>query len=418
MTQKTRAMESFKLNETLNTSSATTWIDNGTQNGTQAPTYFQEPFAVKVFQITLWSTIAFLGVIGNLLVCLMVLRRLRKTSMNFYLLSLAIADIGVLAIIYPVSVAKYVSPTRWLLGKAACLYMIPTEEIFFGSSIWSITAIAIERYRNIVGANRYQFWKRSRLRTMLAIMAVWTASFLVSSVPLYPLMVYDSTSRICFVNWPISSGRPVMLYTYYVALIVVWYVLPLAVIAFTYLRIKERVCTSDEFRDSMALDDNYDLTKKPPPTNRAPAKRIWKKSNKTKRILTPLVILFAVTMFPLNALRLWLLIDPSFAGSQYFHLVLGQIGLFVIINSSANPLVYYITSKEFKEAFKAILNSLRERKNIFEEFRHSRAWSWRSSRFTSTDENGEKPANVNTGNNNRISQIGLTTAAAQFESAM
>lgn len=412
MTQGTRAME---LNETRNKSSVAAW----TEDGTQVPTFFQEPFAVKVFQITLWSTIAFLGVIGNLLVCLVVLRRLRKTSMNYYLLSLAIADIGVLAIIYPVSVAKYVSPTRWLLGKAACLYMIPTEEIFFGSSIWSITAIAIERYRNIVGANRYQFWNRSRLRTVLAIMAVWTASFLVSSVPLYPFMVYDSTSRICFVNWPNSSGRPVMVDTYHVALIVVWYVLPLAVIAFTYLRIRERVCTSAEFRDSMALDDNYDHTKKPPPTNRARAKRVWKKSNKTKRILTPLVVLFAVTMFPLNALRLWIVIDSSFGKNKYLHLVVGQIGLFVIINSSANPLVYYITSEEFKEAFKAILISLRERKNIFKEFRHNRAWSWRSSRFTTgMDENGEKPANVNTGNNNRISQIGLTTAAAQFESAL
>ena len=410
-------MGSAYVNETLNTSSVNASNENGTGAGAHGPTApFQEHFAVKVFQITLWSTIAFLGVIGNLLVCLVILRRLRKTSMNYYLLSLAIADIGVLAIIYPVSVVRYVSPTRWLLGKAACLYLWPTEEIFFGSSIWSITAIAIERYRNIVGAKRYHFWNRSRLKTMLAISVVWTASFLVSSVPLYPLMIYNSTSDICQVRWPTS---PVMYYTYSVALIVVWYVLPLAVIAFTYLKIKERVRTSVAFRDSMAIDDNHDHTEKPPPANRAKDKRLWKKSNKTKRILTPLVILFAVTMFPLNALRLWLLIDSSFGVNKYFHLVLGQIGLFVIINSSANPLVYYITSKEFKEAFKEILISLRERKNIFKQFRHARGWSWRSSRSTGVNENeAEKPANVNKGMNKTISQIGLKTAIAQFESAL
>ena len=99
--------------------------------------------------------------------------------MNYHLLSLAIADFGVLLIIYPVVVCKYLKPFKWLLGKRAYLYMLPTNEIFFGASIWSITAIAIERYRNIVGAKRYQFGKRSGLKTAIGIFAVWLASFLV-----------------------------------------------------------------------------------------------------------------------------------------------------------------------------------------------------------------------------------------------
>ena len=36
-------------------------------------------------------------------------------------------------------------------------------------------------------------------------------------------------------------------------------------------------------------------------------KSIWRQNNKAKRILTPLVVLYAVTMFPLNALRVLLL---------------------------------------------------------------------------------------------------------------
>ena len=389
------------------------------------PTYLDEPLAATVFQITLWSTIAFLGVIGNLLVCLVIVRRLRKTSMNYYLLSLAIADLGVLLIIYPVAVCKYLKPFKWLLGERACLYMFPTEEIFFGASIWSITAIAIERYRNIVGAKRYQFWKRSGLKTAFRIFAVWLASFLVSSVPLYPVMKYEPTIPLCIHTW---SDRYRDIYS--ITLIIVWYVFPLAVITFTYVKIKERVRDSIAFRDSMTVNDGLDYTKMSQSalTRRTSGGRIWRQSKKTQRILTPLVILFAVTMFPLNALRLAVFIDGNIPRNKYYKLAVGLIGMFVIINSSVNPLVYYITSKEFKEAFKSTLKGLRKRnpKNLINKFsRFARSLSRRS--FASSPASHSTRSAVvtaedemfrNVTNRNASCQIGDSRGDVQFESGL
>ena len=338
-------------NATVNASSANLTNEEITQPSsfTRSP-YLEEPLAATIFQISLWSTIAFLGVIGNLLVCIVILRRLKRTSMNHYLLSLAIADLGVLVIIYPVAVCKYIEPFVWLLGETFCLYMIPTEEIFFGASIWSITVIAIERYRNIVGANRYQVWDISRTRTAFGIFAVWLASFLVSCVPLYPIMIYNQDPSTCMPDWSNQSYK----YTYNIALVIVWYVFPLTVITFTYMRIRQRVKESFQFRNSSTVT-----------SRRKQQEKIWKKSNKTARILTPLVILFGVAMFPLNAVRLIFLIKQDMWKNKYYNLVVGLVNLFVIINSSANPLVYYLTSKEFKEAFKKIFKGLRERKNVF-----------------------------------------------------
>ncbi|KAJ7389942.1 hypothetical protein OS493_028411 [Desmophyllum pertusum] len=300
-------MNDVHSNETHNISSV-----NASITAPSFPKYLHEPLGATVFQITFWSTIVFLGVIGNLLVCITILGRAKmKTSMNYYLLSLAIADLGVLLMIFPVAVLRYLSPFRWLLGKQACLYLIPTEEIFFGASIWSITAIAIERYRNVVGAKRYQFRNRSRARTWLVITAVWLASFLVSSVPLYPVMTYESTHQFCYPDWPDVSGKNAVFLCYSIALIVVWYALPLVVIAFTYMKIKRRVRESVVFRNSMSGNDDKDdmITSQ---NNEKRAKRVWRQSNKAKRVLTPLVILFAVTMLPLNALRVLLLIIPTF----------------------------------------------------------------------------------------------------------
>ena len=61
---------------------------------------------------------------------------------------------------------------------------------------------------------------------------------------------------------------------------------------------------------------------------------------------------------PLNSLRVLSIIIPTFWTKSYYNLFMGQVSVFVLINSSANPLVYYIASQEFKDAFKKIFKSL------------------------------------------------------------
>ena len=370
-------MENVNINGTPSTPLANTTTHDVTQTP-GFPEYLHQPLGALVFQITLWSTIVFLGVVGNLLVCFVILSQAKmKTSMNYYLLSLAIADLGVLLTIYPILLLKYLSPFRWLLGKHACHYLYPTVEIFFGASVWSITAIAIERYRNIVGSKRYRIKHRSQVRTFVVIGVVWLASFLVASVPLYPAMDYNSTLEICN---PVLSQ--LLFRSYSIVLIVVWYALPLVVIAFTYVRIKKRVLQSVVFRTSMSEYDDGDQAALPraSPNKERSEERIWRQSKKTTRILTPLVILFAVTMFPLNAFRVVTLIMQEYWKKSYYNLIIGQLIMFMMINSSANPLVYYITSKEFKDAFKKIFTSLKDRKKHFvKQFSGKSKSSWKTS---------------------------------------
>ena len=369
-------MESVNINGTPSTPVANTTTDNVIQTP-GFPEYLHQPRGTLVFQITLWSTIVFLGVVGNLLVCFVILSQAKmKTSMNYYLLSLAIADLGVLLTIYPIVLLKYLSPFRWLLGKHACHYLYPTVEIFFGASIWSITAIAIERYRNIVGSKRYRIKHRSQVRTFVVIGVVWLASFLVASVPLYPAMDYNSTLEIC---GPVMSK--LLFQSYSIVLIVVWYALPLVVIAFTYVRIKKRVLQSVVFQTSMSEYNDGDQAALPQASSNKERweKRIWQQSKKTTRILTPLVILFAVTMFPLNAFRVVALITPEYWKKSYYNLIIGQLIMFIMINSSANPLVYYMMSEEFKDAFKKIWTSLKDKKNqFFKQFNGNNKSSWRT----------------------------------------
>ena len=391
-------MEDVNINGTVSTPLANTTTGNVTQTP-GFPEYLLQPLGALVFQITLWSTIVFLGVVGNLLVCFVILSQAKmKTSMNYYLLSLAIADLGVLLIMYPVVLLKYLFPFRWLLGKHACHYLYPTVEVFFGASVWSITAIAVERYRNIVGPQRYQIQHRSRVGTFVIIGVVWLASFLFSSVPLYPVMYYHPTLEICLPAMP-----NLLFQSYSIVLIVVWYALPLVVIAFTYVSIKKRVLQSVAFRTSMSEHDAGNQAALQASSNKERIdKRIWRQSNKTTRILTPLVILFAVTMFPLNAFRVMALIMPDYWKKSYYNLIIGQLIMFIMINSSANPLVYYIMSKEFKGAFKKIFTSLKDKENFFKRFSGKSKSSWRTSPSVlegALGDRGENQEGTNKSNN-------------------
>ena len=403
-------MEDVNINGTVSTPLANTTTGNVTQTP-GFPEYLLQPLGALVFQITLWSTIVFLGVVGNLLVCFVILSEAKmKTSMNYYLLSLAIADLGVLLTIYPVVLLKYLFPFRWLLGKHACHYLYPTVEIFFGASIWSITAIAIERYRNIVGAKRYQIKDRSRVRTFVIIGVVWLTSFLVSSVPLYPVMDYHATLEICLPAMP-----KLLFQSYSIILIVVWYALPLVVIAFTYVSIQKRVLQSVAFRTSMSEPDDGNQAVLQGSSNKERIdKRISRQSNKTTRILTPLVILFAVTMFPLNAFRVMTLITPEYWKKSYYNLIIGQLIMFVMINSSANPLVYYITSKEFKNAFKNICTSLKDKENVFKRFSGKNKLSLRTSPSVLEAALGDREEKYGgTNKSNKKRQTGLANGNVQ-----
>ena len=245
----------------------------------------------------------------------------------------------------------------------------------------------------------------------MVIVVVWLASFLVASVPLYPFMNYHPTRETC------RPAMPILVFqSYSIVLIVVWYALPLVVIAFTYVSINKRVLQSVAFRTSMSEPDDGNQAVLQAASNKGKIdKRISRQSNKTTRILTPLVILFTLTMFPLNAFRVMTLIMAEYWKTSYYNLIRGLIIMFAMINSSANPLVYYITSKEFKGAFKKIFTSLKEKKNFFKRLSGKSKSSWRTSPSVLEATLGDRKENQGgTKKSNNELQTGLSNGNIQI----
>ena len=144
-------------------------------------------------KLSLQALIALFGIAGNFLVFI-VIRTLRnkKSTADVYVQNLAIADLGVLLLAFPLVAIREKAPFDWPLGKFVCLYLYPIPDIFQGASIWCIAAIAIERYRKILTPRRHHENRRkSSLKRAKTVSAcVWLASFLIFSLPLYFVVEY------------------------------------------------------------------------------------------------------------------------------------------------------------------------------------------------------------------------------------
>lgn len=109
--------------------------------------YIQEPDVLKIARLIFVSLMAILGLLGNLWVAIKVSKR--RSLLSCYICNLAVADMGVLALSVPIAIIKEQMPTNWPLGSFFCHYLYPLTEVFHGASIWSIAAIAAERYHGM-----------------------------------------------------------------------------------------------------------------------------------------------------------------------------------------------------------------------------------------------------------------------------
>ena len=314
-------------------------------NGTVFMFEKMELSLIDVLKLSLEVLIAMFGVVGNVLV-VTVISRLgkKKSTTDVCLLNLAIADLGILLLSFPLIAIRENAPLNWPLGKFVCLYLYPVPDIFQGASVWYIAVIAVVRYWKVAILRKPVINSSSLRRTKIVTVCVWLVSFLMFSFPLYFVVEYlefPTEDKWCGPVWP-----SMMIALVYIALLAIFsYILPLLVISGSYLAISRTLSQSSSFL--MRVGDGVEGDKQ---SSLRKAKRFRLQQNKqAKRILTPIVVVFAITLLPLNMLRLTVVFWPLIANQEYYKNLLYIVTVFAILNSSANPVIYSITSKEFRK---------------------------------------------------------------------
>ena len=325
-----------------------TVIQGNLKQSNQALDIIIEPTWLAIARLTVESIIALAGVVGNFVVCFTITRHrtLYTVPTNAYIRNVAIGDLATLLVSFPLGTVRE-HFTYWPLGEFTCRYIFPLSDTFFGVSVWSIAAIAVDRYR-ISSADVPPLALRSLTVPRLICAAIWLISLLAISLPLVLVYEYQQSPTgkpRCVSNWP---KREFLAYS--IALSLFTYVIPLSLIFATYCIIRRRLYKSESFHQSMA---NQNLSGTLQSRQVSLVKRRIKRFNK---IMTPAVVVFAITILPLSLFRVVILFNlnnPVFY--KYYYVMFRICVFFHIVNSACNPLIYSIVHKKFRQSFREML---------------------------------------------------------------
>ncbi|KAG8590573.1 hypothetical protein GDO81_006802 [Engystomops pustulosus] len=150
-----------------------------------------DEMSINPAYIAVEVTIAVLSIVGNVLVCWAVaINSTLKNATNYFLVSLAVADIavGLLAIPFAITISIGLKTDFHSCLFFACFVLVLTQ-----SSIFSLLAVAIDRYLAIKIPLRYKsLVTGKRARTVIAVF--WILSF---AIGLTPLMGWNCMSSDC-----------------------------------------------------------------------------------------------------------------------------------------------------------------------------------------------------------------------------
>ncbi|XP_049310282.1 dopamine D2-like receptor isoform X1 [Bactrocera dorsalis] len=117
-----------------------------------------------------------LTLFGNILVILSVCReRSLQTVTNYFIVSLAIADLLVAVVVMPFAVYVLVNRGRWDLPGFICDFYIAMDVICSTSSIFNLVAISIDRYIAVTRPIEYAKHRNSQ-RVCMTIVFAWAIS--------------------------------------------------------------------------------------------------------------------------------------------------------------------------------------------------------------------------------------------------
>uniref|UniRef100_A0A8C8S2W9 Dopamine receptor D4 n=1 Tax=Pelusios castaneus TaxID=367368 RepID=A0A8C8S2W9_9SAUR len=153
---------------------------NASASGAAAP---GSNFAVLVFGVSL--ILCILG--GNLLVCLSVCsERALKTTTNYFIVSLAVADLLLAVLVLPLYVYSEFQGGVWALSTGLCDALMTMDVMLCTASIFNLCAISVDRFIAVsvpLNYNRQQI----DLRQMILISTTWIFAFAVASPVIFGL---------------------------------------------------------------------------------------------------------------------------------------------------------------------------------------------------------------------------------------
>ncbi|XP_033638333.1 somatostatin receptor type 5-like [Asterias rubens] len=310
--------------------------------------------AFEKFVLALYGIICVVGITGNLLVAIVLLRvpSLRSNTSDF-LVHLSIIDFLVCLLVIPFFLAPTPNPTPnpgFVGGEFWCRFYV-SQFLFWFSTMTSdfcLITVNLERYVAIVRPHKYRtvFSKRNKY---IMIVSCWVLAAVTESYILF-FNGIDEEKRCSFIGWPNKGAQAVFgLYGFTVRLFG-----PLAVMVYAQLKV-----ISTLNRQVKILTSRTAIMG----ANSSDQRKMWQlQASKTLvRTLLFCVMTFAVCWTP-N--QIWFLLFnfsvPVVAGGPFHHISV----ILAVCNSCVNPVIYTMTNKPFRKGIREVFCRQRDSNQV------------------------------------------------------
>ncbi|XP_054028475.1 neuropeptide FF receptor 2 [Dryobates pubescens] len=309
--------------------------------------YLHQPSVAAVFIIS-YLLIFLLCMLGNGVVCFLVLRsRQMRTVTNLFIFNLAVSDLLVGIFCMPTTLLDNII-AGWPFGSLVCKLSGMVQGISVSASVFTLVAIAVDRFRCIVHPFKR---KPSAAAAAATIALIWLLAVAIMCPSAVMLQIQEEKRfRVvlgrgnqtlpvywCREAWP----EPGMRRVYTAVLFANIYLAPLSLILLMYARISVAL-------SSPAL---------PVPGEPGRRRRLGGGRKKQKVIKMLMVV---AALFTLSWLPLWtLMLLSDYAELSALQLQVINVYLYPLahwlafFNSSINPIVYGFFNENFRRGFRA-----------------------------------------------------------------
>ncbi|XP_029471481.1 D(4) dopamine receptor-like isoform X2 [Rhinatrema bivittatum] len=199
---------------------------NDTQNQTQDTAVGVGGASYNYLALFFGIPLILVIILGNVLVCLSVLtERALKTATNYFIVSLAVADLLLAVLVLPLYVYSEFQGGVWTLNTYLCDTLMTMDVMLCTASIFNLCAISVDRYIAVILPLKYNR-NHFSVRQLVLIAATWVLSLGVASPVIFGLNdVASRDPRFCKLeddNFVVYSSVcsffvpcPVMLLLYY-----------------------------------------------------------------------------------------------------------------------------------------------------------------------------------------------------------
>ncbi|KAF6372179.1 neuropeptide FF receptor 2 [Rhinolophus ferrumequinum] len=349
------------MNENWNSNSSENWHHSWSVNDTKhylysdtnityVNYYLHQAQVAAVFIIS-YCLIFFLCMVGNTVVCFIVTRNKHMhTVTNLFILNLAVSDLLVGIFCMPITLLDNII-AGWPFGSIMCKLSGLVQGISVASSVFTLVAIAVDRFRCVI----YPFKPKLTIKTALVtIVIIWVLAIAIMSPSVIMLDVQEekyyrvrlnSQNKTipvywCREDWPSMEMRKI----YTTVLFASIYLAPLSFIVIMYGRIGISL-----FRMTVPHTGKQ---------NQEQWQMVSKKKQKVIKMLLVVALLFILSWLPLWTLMM--LSDYADLSPSELQLINIYIYPFAhwlaFCNSSINPIIYGFFNENFRRGFEDVVH--------------------------------------------------------------